>query len=331
MRSIPLLFASILTSCEDKTEETGDTDTDTEIVINTNASFTYDCYQDDDLCDLDSYTFSVSDEQFSTYLNDEGQLTEDSCSTLCQEETGVYYDYLCSCDYSGSDEQGMHPVTCEYTVCAVEGRGHGNIQKLSTISGKNERARYFARAYHAEASSVAAFLQLRSELDLHNAPKELLERCSVAANEEVHHARMMAKMAKDCGNELPTLDFGELPHRSLFDLVLDNAIEGCIFESYSALKAHFQAQNAIDSGIRAIMKVIATDETKHAQLAWDIHQYLMSLLSSTEQQQIRIAQQQALKQLITQAGQENSQSCASEFGYPPSKLAETFAQQLNAA
>ena len=76
---------------------------------------------------------------------------------MCVEQAGVYYDYLCSCDYIVPDSAGNHPVTCEYTVCAVEGRGHGDIAKLTEATGHSELARYFVRAYHAEASSVGAF------------------------------------------------------------------------------------------------------------------------------------------------------------------------------
>ena len=81
----------------------------------------------------------------------------------------------------GPDADGNHPVTCEYTVCAVEGRGHAAIAKLTEATGHSELARYFVRAYHAEASSVGAFLQLRAELIHHNVPSSFQQRCLKAA------------------------------------------------------------------------------------------------------------------------------------------------------
>ena len=266
-----ILFTSILFACGEKddtaTTDTSDTGT---TVINTDASFVYDCYTDEGWCDLDSVEATLDESTFLGYLDESGQLTEESCANLCVEQAGVYYDYLCSCDYTGPDSSGDHPVTCEYTVCAVEGRGHGDIAKLTEATGHSELARYFVRAYHAEASSVGAFLQLRAELAHHNVPVSLQNRCLKAAVEEVHHARMMAKLAGDEGCELPSLDFGEQTARSLFDLTLDNAVEGCIFEAFSALKAQYQTRHAVDVRLRAAMKVIARDETEHAQLAWDI-------------------------------------------------------------
>ena len=323
---IHLLFASLLTACGSKTEDTGER-TDTGTIINTEASYTYECYADDDWCSIDSTTTTLDEETLSSYLDITGNLTEESCSTLCYEQSGTYYDYLCSCDYTGPDADGNHPVTCEYTMCAVEGRGHANIAKLTRATGASEMNRYFIRAYHAEASSVAAFVQLRAELKQHGAPEELLQRCMKAAVEEVHHARMMAKLIRDAGECIPELDFGRISKRSMFELALDNAVEGCIFETYSALKAHYQSKHATDPRVRTVMKVVAPDETRHAQLAWDIHHFLMSKLSEDEQELIRHAQHQAAQQLIDQAKSEVERVDGNMVA-PPIELAERFAAKI---
>jgi len=328
MQPIHLLFSSILVACGEK-EDTATTDTsDTETTqpINTDASFVYECYADDGMCMLESTVTTLDTEAFTTYLDEEGQLTEESCSTLCTEQAGVYYDYLCSCDYVGADTDGNHPVTCEYSVCAVEGRGHADIAKLTQATGHSEMARYFVRSYHAEASSVGAFLQLRAELQFHDAPLEMQQRCLKAAVEEVHHARMMAKLAQDEECELPELQFGDFCERSLFELTLDNAVEGCIYESFSALKAQYQSTNSSDERLLTAMKVIARDETHHAQLAWDIHHHLMSRLTLDEQVQIRQAQRAALNNVLTQATLDASRS-----GEPPVVLAQEFVRQMKVA
>ncbi len=344
MQPIHLLFTSILIACGEKddtatvTDTSNTSDTSTVTPINPDASFTYECYYEDGWCDLSSSTATLDESTFTGYLDAEGQLTEESCSTLCTEQAGVYYDYLCSCDYTGPDADGNHPVTCEYTVCAVEGRGHGDIAKLKIARGRSEQARYFVRAYHAEASSVGAFLQLREELRQHGAPQGLQQRCLTAAVQEVHHARMMAKLVLEEGGELPSLDFGTMTQRSLFELALDNAVEGCVYEAYSALKAQYQARcitdadtdadtnTGVDKRVVHAMKVIAQDETAHAQLAWDIHQHLMSRLSKTEQMQILRAQRVALKNVLQQASTD-----ALNDGQPPANLAQEFVRHLQVA
>lgn len=328
MQPIHLLFTSILIACGEK-EDTATTDTsDTAVTppVNTDASFVYECYNEDGWCDLSSSVATVDDTTFSGYLDASGQLTEESCSNLCTEQAGVYYDYLCSCDYTGPDGDGNHPVTCEYTVCAVEGRGHADIAKLTEATGYSELARYFVRAYHAEASSVGAFLQLRAELIHHDVPVEFQERCLKAAEEEVHHARMMAKLAGDEGCVLPELNFGEFTQRSLFELTMDNAVEGCVFEAFSALKAQYQAIHATDPRMLSAMKVIARDETAHAQLAWDLHHHLMARLTETERIHVRQAQLKAMQAVLNQA-----QMDAKIDGQPPVKLAQQFVAQLSVA
>ena len=141
-------FTSILIACGEKDDTTTDTsDTDVTEPVNTDASFVYECYNEDGWCDLSSAVATLDETTFIGYLDDAGQLTEESCSNLCTEQAGVYYDYLCSCDYTGPDADGNHPVTCEYTK--------GHIAKLTEATGHSELARYFG---HAEASSVGAFL-----------------------------------------------------------------------------------------------------------------------------------------------------------------------------
>ena len=327
MQNMHILFTSILIACGEK-DDTATTDTsDTgATTINTEASFVYDCYNEDGWCDLDSVVATLEESTLIGYLDESGQITEESCSNLCMEQAGVYYDYLCSCDYAGPDSDGNHPVTCEYTVCAVEGRGHADIGKLTQATGRSELARYFVRAYHAEAPSVGAFLQLRSELAHHNAPITFQRRCIKAAVEEVHHARMMAKLAGDEECDLPDLDFGSWTQRSLFELTLDNAVEGCVFETFSALKAQYQSDHAIDPRVRTAMKVISRDETEHSQLAWDIHHPLMDRLTETQRRDIRSAQRHALRQILQQAKMD-----AKRDGQPPIDLAEAFVSQLEVA
>lgn len=180
------------------------------------------------MCEMYTIQPILEEEQFTPYLDSNGQLTEDSCMLLCSAESESNPDCLCGCDYEGMDVNGMYPVICEFASCAGEGRGHGDIQKNIAGKGPSFIAGYFFRAYHAEASSVAAFLQLQAELKTDDAPIELQNRCLKSAIEEVHHARMMNQLLQDSGARPQPLSFGTLPERPLFELVLDNAVEGCI-------------------------------------------------------------------------------------------------------
>ncbi|WP_233595239.1 MULTISPECIES: hypothetical protein [Corallococcus] len=85
-----------------------------------------------------------------------------------------------------------------------------------------------------------------------------------------------------------------LPLRPLLDVALDNAVEGCVRETYGALVAHYQALHAQDTEVREAMVRIAEDETRHAGLSWDIDQWARSRLSSQERDTLREAQRQAV-------------------------------------
>ena len=109
---------------------------------------------------------------------------------------------------------------------------------------------------------------------------------------------MMAKLADLHQGELPELSFGKFEPRSLLNLVLDNSVERCIFETFSALKALQQAENAADPVIEGTMRAVVLDEISHAELAWDIHKYLMTILSEDDQTTVYKAQREAVRRLL---------------------------------
>jgi hypothetical protein len=62
-------------------------------------------------------------------------------------------------------------------------------------------------------------------------------------------------------------------------LAVENAREGCVGESFAALIATFQATTAADPEVRAHLTSIAGDETRHAELAWEIDAWLRTQLT----------------------------------------------------
>ena len=58
-------------------------------------------------------------------------------------------------------------------------------------------------------------------------------------------------------------------------------VEGCIEETLSAINARFAAYNAMDEVVKAALSQIASDETNHAQLAWDTLQWIIDSYPDT--------------------------------------------------
>jgi hypothetical protein len=85
--------------------------------------------------------------------------------------------------------------------------------------------------------------------------------------------------------------------RALEAFALDNAVAGCVHETYAALEAKHQAAHARDRSIARALAVIAEDETRHAALSWQIHAWVMPRLGARAQQRVRAAQRVAVDAL----------------------------------
>ena len=108
------------------------------------------------------------------------------------------------------------------------------------------------------------------ELSEHDAPPSLVAAAERAARDEIRHAAMVSRLAIEHGAQLtpPPRSVKRLP--SLFELARENAVEGCVRETYGALVCMLQAEAAAEPRLRKQMAAIASDEARHAALAWHV-------------------------------------------------------------
>ncbi len=124
-----------------------------------------------------------------------------------------------------------------------------------------------------EHSSIASFARLSLQLLSFGAPPALLTAVHVAAIEEVEHARRCFLLAgRYAGTPvapgpLSLHDAGAL-ETTLARFAADAVAEGCVAESLGALEAADAAEGAQDDEARALQQRIATDESRHAELAF---------------------------------------------------------------
>jgi len=85
--------------------------------------------------------------------------------------------------------------------------------------------------------------------------------------------------------------------RDLEEIALENAVEGCVRETFAGVAATYKAAHAGDAGIAAAMRIIAQDETRHAALAWDVAAWLDGKLSKRRGRG-RAAQRAAVQQVL---------------------------------
>ena len=141
---------------------------------------------------------------------------------------------------------------------------------------------------------------------------------------------MIASLAHRKGQQIPTITVNDNSD-DLFTVALHNATEGCIFETWAALEAGLKAQHASTEELKEIYASIANDEVRHAQLAWDLHSWLMEQLSLEQRQQIYKAQRAAIAKLQETAIAQ-LQATPTELGLhnlsDPGSIVERFVQKI---
>jgi hypothetical protein len=171
----------------------------------------------------------------------------------------------------------------------------------------------FAEMTRLEAASVEAFRRLRAELARHGAPRRLLRACSHAMRDEVRHARIMGALAFGRGERVDPPRIAPASTRSLEALATENAVEGCVRETWGALVATRDAQTHANPAVRAAMKRIAPDETRHAALAWSISSWLEPRLTRGARQRVRQARREEGRRIVTSTRDEAASLMASRL------------------
>ncbi|MET0287063.1 MAG: ferritin-like domain-containing protein, partial [Polyangiales bacterium] len=121
-----------------------------------------------------------------------------------------------------------------------------------------------------------------------------------AAHDEVRHARVIGAIAREHGVEPAVARVEALPVRDLEAIALENALEGCVRETYGAVVGAYQAARAQDEMLRFAMHGIALDEARHAALSHDLHAWLMPRISEAARARIAQAQQLMIERLREQ-------------------------------
>lgn len=217
--------------------------------------------------------------------------------------------------------------------CVVEndcssGRRPRGLRR-ARVRGRDASAIWLSQSAHLEAASVHAFQSLAAELRGFGAPRALIERADKASEEERRHATLVSRLAQTRGATAPIPRMQRRPERSLTALAVENAVEGCVRETFAALLAHHQAQRAAAPDIRAAMRTIAPDETSHAALAADIDRWISPQLTVSATLRVQRARRRAANRLISHW--RAAPEAVHELGLPDSERGRHLARSLGAA
>lgn len=199
---------------------------------------------------------------------------------------------------------------------------------LRTEGYSDAVADHLAQLSWLEGAAVIAFERLALDLSEHGAPAALVARARAAAADEVDHAARMGQIAMRHGVEVRAVQVSERQERSLFDIALENAVEGCVRETFGVVDAAYRAERAPTAELRELFARIADDEARHAALSWDIHHWIVQQLSDAERAQVELAARQAQEELVRQLQQARPDAVEAELGAPSSAVAVAMAQSL---
>jgi hypothetical protein len=237
-----------------------------------------------------------------------------TCTNLCADAGG---GFVCDLPQSfvsavqslnpdastGPDDAGTRMLKCPTspattTVTCVIGCGGRLTEGYQAPDGTRDEGQRLAALSYLEAVSVHAFERLASELAVHRAPAQLLRAARRARRDEVRHTAMTARLARERGGS-PRLPDAPAPFRArpLLEMAIENAVEGCVRETYGAVQGLVEAQTARDRGIRRAMKSIAADECRHAELAWAVHAWAMPRLRERERLEVERAMKNAIAEI----------------------------------
>lgn len=154
---------------------------------------------------------------------------------------------------------------------------HGSPSPAGVAEYHPEAGAAWAEDAQLECESVLAFLHLAEDLLAHGAPVAIIEATLDAACDEIRHAVLCAGLAfRFLGsgvrpslprlNPRPTLP-GEAGLRRFAE---ESWLDGCIGEEAAARQARRGAERASDPCAAAAQRIIASDERRHAALAWKV-------------------------------------------------------------
>ena len=245
----------------------------------------------------------------------------------CGPDTGVTR-YVLEVSVSGEVREVRKELIERGDPNCVIGRRPVGLRASEAIACTDALGRHFASAAHLEAASIKAFLRLHEELALHGADVALQDAALVSALEEVMHTDVSTRLAHRFGAAPRRPEVEERPLRSLFEVALENAVEGCVRETFGALVGHHQALHAQDAEVREAMTRIAEDQTWHAELSWAIDRWARERLSPTECAALREAQREAVATLREEVALPLDAALVTEAGMPAPEVAASLVATL---
>lgn len=233
----------------------------------------------------------------------------------------------CTADYIMVDSDYTNAPGCYSPPRPMVGRMPAGLH-VEPVEAATLLGDYFADMAAMETAAITAFRYLARELEAYQAPAELIRLAKTAIIEETGHAQLAGLLSQACDTAVPHVEVADFQLRSLFEIALENAVEGCVNETFAAACGLWQHEQAGLEVFRAVIGHIAEEEIGHAALSWAIHEWVMPQLTASQQAHIRQAQAAAVEVLAQKFLHEEHPLVRQAVGLPQQAEAASLFQQL---
>jgi hypothetical protein len=269
------------------------------------------------------------DTQVVMSLADGGALPDGGCAAVCNEFPSASANPI-TCDPATTDG-GQPAVNCHYQLPCLGRRGAPDERVAATPTDAPPLGALYAAAAATEGASVAPFQRLERELRAHGAPEPLVRAAARAAVDEQRHNRMMARLARRHGATrlLPApAPAPDAAPRPLVEVAVENAVEGCVRETFGAALTIWQSEAASDGRTRRTLRAIATDEVRHAELAVAVSRWIAPRLDAEGRRAVEVARRAAVEELDRELGASPEPALAAAAGIPDAPSARRLLDGL---
>jgi hypothetical protein len=151
-----------------------------------------------------------------------------------------------------------------------------------------------------------------------------------SARDEIRHARVTSRIARAHGGAPPAVEIAPRAQaRSLEEIARENAVEGCVRETFGALVVAWQAEQAGDLAVRRAMKAVARDEARHAAFSWALARWADGRLSRAARARVRDARQATVAALRAEIAEKVAPDLVASAGLPPPEVARAMLDELS--
>jgi hypothetical protein len=119
--------------------------------------------------------------------------------------------------------------------------------------------------------------------------------------------------------------------RALEAIARENAVEGCVRETWGAVVALRQSRLATEPSVRAAMRRIARDEVRHAELAWAVDAWVRPRLARAARKRVRDARSAAVAELSREVTHVLTGTARQRLGVPGATESLALVAELDRA